>query len=57
MYKIGDKVKIVKPFPYINLTGKVGIVVEVSSFRKPVFYIEVEGIKTACLPEYVTKID
>lgn len=57
MYQINDKVKVIKPFPNADYTNKIGKVVEVSAFRKPVFYIEIEGTKMVCLPEYVIKID
>ena len=53
---INDVVKIVKPFPNADLTGKTAKVVEISQFRQPVFYIEVEGKKITCLPEYVEKL-
>ena len=53
---INDIVKIIKPFPNKDLTGKTAKVVEISQFRKPIFYIEVEGQKIACLPEYVQKL-
>ena len=55
-FKINDEVKIIKPFPNKDLTGKIAKVVEVSQFRKPIFYIEVEGQKIVCLPEYVKKL-
>ena len=55
--QIGDNVEIIKPFPNLNLTGKTGKVVEFSAFNNPIFYIEIEGKRTACLSEYIKVIN
>jgi hypothetical protein len=56
MLEVNDKIEVIKPFPNGNLTGKKGIVVELSMFRKPVLYVEIEGKRIACLPEYLKKL-
>jgi hypothetical protein len=53
--KIGDKIKVIKNFPNGNFIGKQGIILEFSHLNKPVLYVEIEGKRLACLPDYIQK--
>jgi hypothetical protein len=54
-FKIGDEIKIVKPFPNGDMTGKKGKIIDMSKNNTGVIYILVDGQRIAVLSEYISK--